>query len=187
MERPMKVWELPSMLVLKMENDADGLIVHGRFDRLNGVGASGWFWPGPDRYVFGELTQVDRSTCVVVFRPANDRFASDNESEARGLSVGDRLPWFDDRFQVPIVQAIIDESHVWRRVNYEARDATYFRLRNAVGWQETGGKLPDGAVETGVTPEGWDHEHCTFCRESIHAGGPPGYADSEELWLCSAC
>src|SRR5687767_9285293 len=39
----MKLSELPAMVVERIEDDSEGLRVHGRFDRLDGVAESGMF------------------------------------------------------------------------------------------------------------------------------------------------
>ena len=176
-----KVNELPSMTIVSIDRDTAGIVISGRFDRLDGVRKSGWFWPGPGQYLFAELTHLDSATRAVVFT-LND------QAEAERLSVGDRLPWFDGLWQVPVVQAIIDESHVWRPVTFQAPDAVHFRLGDGTGWQPMGGTLPKGAVVTGVESGGWDHEHCSICDGYIDLDRPKAYTTADgHWWLCSDC
>ena len=177
----MKVTELPSMTVLRIERIESGVCIRGHFDRLDGVGESGWFWPGPGRYVFAELEDIDTAT-------GNVSSTAMEESEIDGIAEGDRLPWFDSYWQVPLVQAIIDEDHTWRAVTFQASPAVHFRLGKSKGWQPVGQELPEGAVVTHEQLGGWDHEHCSICQDHINGDKPSAYVSADGIWwLCPSC
>jgi hypothetical protein len=176
----MKLADLPSMLVERTEPGPGGLQVHGRFDRLEGVGQSGKLRLCRGEYVWVDLAIVDRSTRTVLVTDARD-------PDVAKLRVGERYTWFHDYWQAPFVEAIADESNEWRRFRFQATDAQYFKQGNAIGWQELGGRLPDGAVPLNVKPGGWDHEHYELCSKHIDAMNPIGYTDAEGHFLCSTC
>ena len=177
----MRVDELPSMTILSINREGPSITIRGRFDRLDGLRESGWFWPGPGRYLFADLEGLDRNTgelTVTVVEP----------SEAEGLSTGDRLPWFDAYWQVPVVDAIIDESHAWQPVTFEPSTAVHFSLGNSAGWQPLGQDLPDGAVISHEEEAGWDHEHCSICTKQINSESPQAYLTADGTWwLCESC
>jgi hypothetical protein len=100
---------------------------------------------------------------------------------------GERYIWFDGYWQMPFVEALADETNEWRQFTFQATDAQYFRQGNGIGWQQVGGRLPEGAIPMDVKPGGWDHEHCDLCGDHIDAKHPIGYSDSEGHFLCSSC
>ena len=101
--------------------------------------------------------------------------------------VGKRYTWFHDYWQTPFVEAIADPATKWQRFTFQATDAQYFRMGNTIGWQQVGGKLPDGAAPLEVKSGGWDHEHCDLCSDHIDANNPIGYTDPDGHFLCSEC
>ena len=61
----------------------------------------------------------------------------------------------------------------WQEQVFTAADAMHFDLGGLRGWNRADHEIPEGAVETGVEPGGWDHEHCEICRAVIGARGSP--------------
>jgi hypothetical protein len=177
----MKLAELPSILVERVEEDVDGTTVHGRFDRLERVREQGCFRLKRGEYAWADLTIVDRTACSVL---ATVTYLYDYEIRMRG---GERYTWLDRYWQLPFVEAVADGRTEWRKFTFQATDAQYFRQGDAIGWQQVGGRLPDGAVELGVKSGGWDHEHCDLCGAHIDAESSIGYADPEGHFLCSKC
>lgn len=175
-----KLSELPSMLVERVERTFAGIRVFGLFDRLDGVREGGYFRLSRGAYAWANLGIGDRSLCMVVVTDERD-------SAVTELRVGERYIWLDDYWQAPLVEAIADEAHVWREFTFESSDATVFREGDVVGWQQVGRDLPSGAVALGTKPDGWDHEHCGLCGHHIDATNPVGYTDDDEQFLCRAC
>jgi hypothetical protein len=176
----LKLSELPSMHVEAIRQEGDVLRITGRFDRLDGVREGGCFRLGRGQYAWANLTIADRSACIVTV--TNER-----DPEVARLRVGQRYPWLHDYWQPPLVEAIADEAHVWRKFTFEPSDARYFKQGEAVGWQQLGRRLPSGATDLGVRPGGWDHEHCGLCDRHIDPDEPIGYTDDDGQFLCFAC
>lgn len=92
--------------------------------------------------------------------------------------------WWTPR-QAELVE---DRSRHWRMQAFRPSDALAFpREEDSVVRQ----KLADepAAAEARVMPDGWDHEHCALCSQtiSLHPGGQAsGYADGRD-WLCRDC
>jgi hypothetical protein len=83
---------------------------------------------------------------------------------------------------------ILDVNEDWKRVEFEASPAQFFRQGTLVGWCKFGQQLPDGAVPTHVDAAGWDHEHCDLCLAKIGMSGDPfGFVGRHDRWLCAAC
>jgi hypothetical protein len=176
----MKLTELPSMLVERVERDEERTTVHGRFDRLDGVRESGGFRLRRGEYAWASLVIVDRASySVLVAGSADDELAR--------LEVGERYIWLATYWDMPFVEAVADESTVWRRFELQPTDAQYFRQGDVVGWREVGSELPEGAASIGVKPGGWDHEHCDLCDAHIDARNPIGYTNDDGYFLCSRC
>lgn len=176
----MKISELPTMLVERVDDTPTGVRVYGHFDRLEGVRESGKLRIRRGEYVWVDLIIEDRGSCAVSMTDARD-------PDVSRLRVGERYTWLDDYWQAPLVEAIADESHQWRRFTFKASDAQYFRQGNAIGWQKAGGRIPEGAEALEVRSGGWDHEHCDLCGDHIDADSPIAYEDSDGHFLCETC
>lgn len=168
------------MLVERIERPADGLRIYGRFDRLDGVRGFGYFRFARRDYAWAELKILDRSTCEVLVTDSRD-------PEVGRLRTGERYIWLDDYWQAPLVEAIADETHMWRRFTFVPADARQFKQGDAIGWQPLGQALPKGAIDLGIKPKGWDHEHCGLCDGRIDPDAPIGYTDNEGHFLCPPC
>jgi hypothetical protein len=168
------------MLVETIEREPEGLRVSGRFDRLEGVRESGCFRLSRGEYAWAHLKFVDRAACTVLLTDERDQAVAQ-------LRVGERYTWLDDYWQVPLVEAIADDTHEWRQFTFAASAATQFKKGNAIGWQPVGKALPNGATDLGIKPGGWDHEHCGVCNRHIDPDDPIGYTDDDGYFLCSPC
>ena len=84
------------------------------------------------------------------------------------------------------MEAILDVSHVWRRIDWKPRDATVFNYEGNVCDVPSGRPLPEGAVDVHVVPGGWDHDHCGLCGTTIDLMRPEAYTDDAN-WLCPEC
>src|SRR5688500_2048479 len=98
----MKLGELPAMVVERIEDDADGLRVYGRFDRLDGVAESGMFRLSRGEYAWAELVIEDQTSCSVYVTDERD-------PDVVKLRVGERYTWLAGHWQAPFVEAIADE------------------------------------------------------------------------------
>ncbi len=176
----LKLSELPTMLVEKIEPEGEILRVFGRFDRLEGVRNGGCFRVNRGDYIWANLVVLDRSACSVLATNERDR-------DLVRLGVGQRYVWFDDYWQAPFVEAIADEAVVWRKFVFEPSDGRYFRQGEVIGWQEIGGPLPEGAIDLGVKSGAWDHEHCDLCQGHIDLDHPVAYTNDAGYFLCSPC
>lgn len=176
----MKLSDLPSMTVERIERGSDGLAVEGRFDRLDGVREGGCFRLSRGVYVWANLVVSDRASGLVVVTDARDR-------QLAQLRVGERYTWLDDYWQMPLVEAIADEALEWQQFNFAASDAACFKQGTVIGWQQVGRDLPAGVVDLGVKSGGWDHEHCGLCDARIDESAPVGYTDNNGQFLCSEC
>jgi hypothetical protein len=176
----MKLEDLPSMTIESIERNADGAVVRGHFDRIDGVGGSGWFRVSSQHFFVASLEQIDPSSGGVA--------VSLTREEDDGLSIGQRLPWFDGRWPAPVVQAIVDESYGWKPVVFKASTAVHFQLGNKRGWGKKGTPLINGEVVVRHEPGGWDHEHCSVCDDRIDTEKPQAYTTADgRWWLCAEC
>ena len=168
------------MVVEAVDRVGDRLRISGRFDRLEGVREGGCFRLSRGEYAWANLTIVDPSACTVVVTDERD-------PEVARLRVGQRYTWLHDYWQQPLVEAIADETQVWREFTFEASDARHFKRGDGVGWQPVGQALPNDVTDLGVKPGGWDHEHCDLCDLRIDPDARIGYTDDRGHFLCSKC
>jgi hypothetical protein len=91
--------------------------------------------------------------------------------------------WSED--QLALVK---DETIVWRRQKFEPSDAVEYHEEDGhIAWC----KLEEDEVPTEgkIIPEGWEHEHCRLCWETISPYEDDenyGYTDGSD-WICEAC
>jgi hypothetical protein len=176
----MRLSDLPTMLVERIDRTAGEMKVHGQFDRLEGVRESGYFRLERCVYAWATLRFTENTPGGVEFSDARD-------GDVSKLQVGQRYTWLDDYFQAPLVEAIADESTAWRPATFHPRDAQYFRQGESIGWRPVGQPIPDDAVALDVRPGGWDHEHCDLCFRQIDLQAPTYYTDPEDHLLCPNC
>src|SRR6188768_4360280 len=176
----MTLADLPTMRVERIERAGGGLKVFGRFDRFDGVPESGYFRLALCEYAWASLRFDESEPGAVEFTDARD-------PDVSKLRVGERYIWLDDYWQAPLVEAIADESTMWRPVTFRATDAQHFRQGDVIGWAPAGQKLPANAVALEIEPGGWDHEHCDLCARHIDVKFPTYYTDAEEHRLCPQC
>jgi hypothetical protein len=176
----MKLSELPAMLIDRVEHGPNGLRIHGRFDRLDGVREGGCFRLARGDYVWANLEIRDRHSGTVTITDERD-------PDIARLRVGERYIWLRDYWQAPFVEAIADESTAWRRFTFQPSDAQYFIEGGYVGWHKVGSPLREGAIATEVRPGGWDHEHCDLCDKHIDVENPVAFTDDQGHFLCSEC
>ena len=81
-----------------------------------------------------------------------------------------------------------DGTRIWQKENFKSGDAIelYVERRRSRRRKLEGEEPPPGAC---IVPDGWDHEHCSLCWETISCLGDAvkaGYTDGEH-WLCERC
>jgi len=140
--------------------------------------SEGWIWLW--------LSKTEAVTAVV--EEVSDHallrlYSSDVHVEIR---VGDELRWHGAYWDAAHIRMILRGD--WRREVFVPRDARHFELKGVHGWGPIEAELPEGAKDLGVVTNGWDHEHCEICRQTIGVGGVDfGFVDSLDHWLCQGC
>ena len=79
-----------------------------------------------------------------------------------------------------------------RGSKFKAEDSVRFHDPKVPGWWTShvaSHPVPQGATDVQVVKDGWDHEHCYFCKSKIgRAGSPWGYySKADNDWLCVPC
>jgi hypothetical protein len=78
-------------------------------------------------------------------------------------------------------EIVLDRSCRWSRHRFQPADA----IRHGA-WVVEATDAP--ADDEELVKDGWDHEHCAICWETIGPGGQPdGYVAESRLWLCTHC
>lgn len=175
----MLLTDLPQFTVKTVDKRTGGLKLQGSFDRLDGV-IDGWccLFSHVETLV-GSLHTIDTQRRTAEFDVFND--------DPPGVATGVVYPWIYGYWLGRIVTTVVDSSHAWAPLHFEASDAEGFAQGRSTGRIRLGGKLRDGAVSMGVIPKGWNHEHCEICDTHIDSEFPDCYADNEDNWLCAAC
>jgi hypothetical protein len=82
-----------------------------------------------------------------------------------------------------------DPTRRWERRRFQTSDMIWERQPGGghIGHRKQPGEQPEAGAE--LVRDGWDHEHCRLCWETISAR--PGeahecFTDGED-WVCGAC
>ena len=79
------------------------------------------------------------------------------------------------------------DASTWRKEEFRTSNAVEFiKDGHRVRRKQEGDEHPEGAK---IVPEGWEHEHCRLCWETISPFGGDertGYTDGSE-WVCESC
>jgi hypothetical protein len=82
-------------------------------------------------------------------------------------------------------EIVLDQTHQWHRTRFQPADAV--RVQGPAGvWFR---RKIDGDTGAGeVIKDGWDHEHCAICGETLGLGGQPeAYVSGQRIWVCGGC
>jgi hypothetical protein len=110
----------------------------------------------------------------------------------KSLREGEILPYVDYYWSPKEVSFALESASAWKRVRFKAEDFVRFHDPKVPGWwtfHVASHPIPAGATDVQIIKNGWDHEHCCFCKSKIgRAGDPWGYySKSDNDWLCLSC
>lgn len=154
--------------------------------------------------LFGDLGSFDQNKKTAVYVTSE---------KTPPTVLGSSLPYLDGIWKAYHVWMVTEPQWIWKRVAFEACDASGTRLlaedcaliegRTVTEWVRL--RRNDGRsgkeryypvyatqptrLEVGredVVVAGWDHEHCELCNAQIKAGHY-GYVDPSEHWVCESC
>jgi hypothetical protein len=178
----MNLSELPRFTVEAVHDGSGEVRLSGRFSNLRGVRAGrSWLYVSTDGSLLGDLEAVDPTTGRAVF-------VTSGQALREPVRIGASFPWVEGYWQAYQVAMIVEPAHPWVNTVFVPGPARHFTLAGAHGWQAADAPLPDGAVDLGVRPGDWDHEHCEICEAKIGIGGAAaGFRDPDGHWLCEGC
>jgi hypothetical protein len=171
-----KLSDLPQFTTTAVHGEPGSWVLDGVFNQLETVreGRS-WLYVSREGSLIGDLDSLDRAS-------RRARFVTPDSVPTSMLGL--TLPWLDGWWQAYHVALVLDTTHKWRRVLFQATDAVERRMP---GWRELT-PAPDEALagEGVLVSGGWDHEHCMLCNSHIDPANP-AYVDDEGNWLCVRC
>ena len=108
------------------------------------------------------------------------------------LHVGSSYPYVDYYWSPKEVAFALEPATSWKRVKFKAEDSVRFHDPKVPGWwaeHVASRAVPQDATDVHVLKNGWDHEHCYFCKSRIGKSGKPWgfYSKSDNDWLCQSC
>lgn len=138
-----------------------------------------WLWVSDSEAIIPSIKSIDLDS-----REATLLISKDEYREI--IHPGKKLHWMNAAWQAYHVTMILEGK--WSQRNFIPEDAVHFEHNGVHGWHIKGQKLPEGAKQTSIQPNGWDHEHCELCDARIGSDGFEfGYIDDSEHWLCPDC
>jgi hypothetical protein len=158
-----KTVKLPRLRVKTI--DPEGLSIS--FDEPRWIGER-WIaciMLSPGRFIWGRFASISTEDRTA-------KFILDNKKEVSLFQIGSEYEYLDG-YWGERAELVFDSSHKWEKTEFVPRD----ELRH----------LANGTTE--VVPDGWDHEHCRICWESISQVDEQkyGYKDQNDKWLCDQC
>jgi hypothetical protein len=133
----------------------------------------------PDtRFVPGRFIHVDLQSLRAAFVPSA---AQDISRLQRGMTYR-RF----DRYWGERAALVLDRQRHWTQRTFQPVDAVAFKRAGVTLVQKaTNQNLPEGAT---LIRNGWDHEHCDLCWETISGQTDPVAMFCEpEHWICRKC
>ena len=132
-------------------------------------------------YLLRKEFNADSKTATLVVWPS-----------AKSLRAGESLPYVDYYWSPKEVAFALESARCWKKVIFEAEDSVRYRDPQVPGWWKSHvatRPVSEGASEVQIVKDGWDHEHCYFCKSRIgRAGARYGYySKADNDWLCSSC
>jgi hypothetical protein len=165
--------DLPQFTIESREVQPGGWLLRGSFNHLDGVHEGRSWLYSRETALIGDLDALHAVKRRATFVTPDDVPVS-----------ADTLAWFDGWWQASHITAILDPSHVWRRVVFESSDALVSHVDGWTQLRPAAGAIPDENEE--LVPMAWDHEHCMICDTHIDPG-KDGYVDDTLKCLCPAC
>lgn len=176
----------------------------GTFDRTQGVEEDTWGW------LLQGTEDCFTATPKLLDLKTNNASFEFLEKQIPDLT-GKKLAYLNANWQAFHVWMVLRPDWGWERIRFDASDAigegfkasdvsivdgrevrNWMKVEKASGSSHTTRYYPEGhqklpsSVEGGIIPGGWDHEHCTLCREHINSG-EFGYRDPDDRWACESC
>ncbi|MDR3628560.1 MAG: hypothetical protein P4L45_17065 [Ignavibacteriaceae bacterium] len=176
---------LPQFRIDSIESNGKDYMIIGSFNHVSGIrNDTGWLYNIASWKDSGSVT-------IISLKDISSKSVKLSLYDSEYISIfqpGKAFPYIDGYWQPMDVAIILDELSTWNKVHFKPTDAEYFRLNGAIGWQETGKKLPVGAQFMELKKDGWDHEHCRLCWENISLQTQPfGYRNNDNIWVCESC
>ena len=167
--------DLPQFLVTATHGES----CRGRFDPSPFIGERwiGCIYLGDGRFIWGRFTRVDQiqHTC---------EFLLDDPTAAGLLRTGGSYPYLDG-YWGERAELVLDAERAWRESDFQPTDAVRVPAPQGVWLTRSTDEAPIGGD---LVPKGWDHEHCSICREKIGCGGQAsGFVDEKDDWVCGEC
>ncbi len=161
----------------------DEVELRGSFSHLRGVRSGrGWLYIWSSDAILGDLAELDPESKTARFTSVNPRVE---------LQPGQSFPWLDGYWDPWHVAMVLGPETSFKRVAFQPQAAVSFRQPSVPGHTvlaPEGQALPADAQEVRVLDQGWDHEHCKLCMQTIGVGGmADGYVNPENRWLCTDC
>lgn len=124
---------------------------------------------------------ASRSATLIAWPPPN-----------KPLRKGNSYPYVDYYWDPKQASFALEPATNWRRTLFRAEDSVRYRDPKVAGWwtSHVASSPPtEGATDIHVIKNGWDHEHCNFCRAEIgrHGDSYGYYSKSDNDWLCKSC
>jgi len=113
-------------------------------------------------------------------------------SPKKPLNKGSSYPYIDYYWSPKQASFALEPDTNWRRTLFRAEDSVRYRDPKVPGWWTShvaSAPVSKGAADVQIIKDGWDHEHCNFCRAEIGRHGDPYgyYSKSDNDWLCVSC
>ena len=132
-------------------------------------------------YLLRKKFDADSKTATLIVCPV-----------AKSLRPGESLPYVDYYWSPKEVAFALESARAWKKVMFKAEDSVRYRDPQVPGWWKShvaSHPVSEDASDVQIIKNGWDHEHCYFCKTKIgKAGEPYGYySKADNDWLCVSC
>lgn len=124
-------------------------------------------------FYFGRFSKIniENNTCIFTLK----------DSKNVRLTEGQSLQYFDGYYG-DMAELVLNKMHHWYERVFVAEDSV--EVKKGVFRKRT----QDDTDESITVSAGWDHEHCSFCMDTIGSGGKPsGYQNQNDEWVCCDC
>lgn len=122
----------------------------------------------------GRFTSVNQDLGIFVFR-------LDDAAKCPEFHKGD-IVYFFDGYWGERVEIVLDRNTDWREKKFDS--GIGIKIGNMLRKLKPGEAVPDGAE---AMENGWDHEHCEICMETISEKTDSGFQNKLDQWICKMC
>lgn len=180
------------------------LELHGQFDRTIEEIDPHWFW------LLGQENDALCASLGSLNKETRRAILTCDAQEAPNVG-SPTLFYLSPYWQAYHVWMVLDPNWGWARTRFDGKDAvaedyeassiSIVDGREVKVWTKlepldgsgvmsrhypSGDQTPVGSPKARIIPGGWDHEHCSLCKEHIDAG-QLGYCDPDKRWICEKC